>query len=257
MEPSSGGEAVSAGAAPGAEAGAGPEAAGAAGHEVGIIVHTSATPVVHESYGTLQMQLVLTARPSAAVAVTLSSSEPTHASVSPSVLTFTPKNWATPQLALIVGVADLVADGAHEVTIATLPAVSADARYADLDAADFALSVLDDTDAGITVRPLNGLATTESSGTATFNIVLHSMPTASVKIPLSSTDPSEGTVPESVTFEPSQWNEPRLVTITGVDDNVPDGDQPYEIVLGAVVSTDPAYAGLSPAKVQVANVDNE
>jgi hypothetical protein len=258
MEPSTGGEVLSAGGAPpSAEAGAGPEAGGAFDNDVAIVVNTSATPVVHESYGTLQIQLTLTARPMAAVEVELSSSDPAHATVSPTSLTFTPRNWATPQIALIVGETDLVADGTHQVTIATLPAVSSDARYADLDAADFEISVLDDTDAGISVGPQTGLTTSEAGNTAVFNIVLHSMPTASVTIPLSSSDPSEGKVVESVTFEPSEWNEPQPVTITGVDDNLQDGNQPYEIVLGAAVSADPAYAGLVAAKVQIMNADNE
>lgn len=260
-EPSTGGEAVSGGGTTSSnDAGAGPESPGAAGgpeNKAAITVHTSATSTVHESYGTLQIQLVLTDRPSAAVTVELSSSDPSHATVAPSALTFTPKNWASPQVALIVGETDLVADGTHEVTIATSPAISNDARYAGLDAADFEILVLDDSNVGITVRPQSGGVTNESGGTATFNIVLSSMPTASVTIPLTSSDLTEGAVPESVTFEPSEWSEPHAVTVTGLDDNLADGSQLYEIVLGAAISTDAAYAGIVPAKVQLTNLDNE
>lgn len=260
-EPSTGGEAVSVGGTASTnEAGAGPDSAGAAGAPVdlaGITVHTSATSNVHESYGTLQIQLVLTARPSTAVKVELSSSDPSHATVSPSALTFTSQNWASPQVALIVGETDLVADGAHQVTIATLPAISNDARYQGFDAADFEILVLDDTDVGITVGAQSGSVTTESGGTATFNIVLNSMPTGSVTIPLTSSDLTEGTVPQSVTFEPADWSEPQSVTVTGVDDNLLDGNQPYKIVLGAAVSTDASYAGIVPADVRLTNVDND
>lgn len=266
-EPVTGGESVSvggtassndAGAASSNDAGAGPAAAGAPADLVGITVHASATPVIHESYGTLQMQVVLTARPSAPVQVELESSDTFHASVSPAMLTFTPNNWATPQIALVKGVTDLVADGEHLVTIVTLPAVSKDPRYMSFDAADFEVSVLDDTDTGITVRPDVGLITDETGGAAVFYVVLNSMPTASVTIPFSSNDLTEGVVaPASVTFTRDGWNEPHAVTITGVDDQILDGTQPYKIVSGAAVSDDPSYAGLQPESVHVTNVDND
>jgi len=47
------------------------------------------------------------------------------------------------------------------------------------------------------------------------------------------------------------------VTVTGVDDPGIDGDQPYTIVTGVAVSTDPAYSGLDPANVSVVNIDDE
>lgn len=263
-EPVTGGETVSgggtnndAGAAP-QVAGAPGDSAGAPGDSIGIAVHTSAKAVIHESYGTLQMQVVLTARPSAAVQVELESSDTFHASVSPAMLTFTPSNWATPQIALVEGVTDLVADGEHLVTIVTLPAISDDPRYMNFDAADFEVSVLDDTEPGITVRPNAGLITAETGSTAVFHVVLNSMPTASVTIPFSSNDLTEGVVaPASVTFTRDGWNEPHAVTITGVDDQILDGVQPYKIVFGAAVSEDPSYAGLQSESVQVTNADND
>jgi len=258
-EPTTGGEGVSVGGTASTnDGGAGPDgAAGAPADSAGITVHTSATSSVHESYGTLQIQLVLTARPSTTVKVELSSSDPGHATVSPSALTFTSQNWASPQVALIVGEADLVADGAHAVTIETLPAISNDARYQGLDAADFEILVLDDTDVGITVGAQSGLATSETGSTATFYVVLNSMPTGPVTIPLSSSDASEGMVDEAVMFEPSEWSKPHPVTVVGVDDQLLDGNQPYSIVLGAAVSTDLSYAGIVPTNVQLTNVDND
>lgn len=250
IAPGSGGEAVSIG-------GAGPEpgSAGAPADAGGIAVQYGSQSL-HESYGTLQFQVGLSSAPTADVQVDLSSSDPSRVTLFPSSLTFTPQNWAMPQSAVIVGINDVVADGAHEVTIALAPAVSEDARYDGVDAADFSIEVLDDTDVGITVGAQHG-ATTEAGGTATFNIVLNSQPTAAVTIPLSSNDTSEATVPESVTFQPSEWSKPQMVTVTGVDDQLKDGDQIYEIVLGAAVSTDKSYDGITPPSVQLTNVDDD
>src|SRR5439155_26816604 len=97
----------------------------------------------------------------------------------------------------------------------------------------------DDDTPGITVNPTSGLVTTEAGGTATFTIVLTCQPTASVSIPLSSSNTSEGTVsPASVTFTTGNWNVPQTVTVMGVDDVVDDGNIAYTIVTAAATSTD-------------------
>ena len=55
--------------------------------------------------------------------------------------------------------------------------------------------------AGITVTPTSGLVTTEAGGTASFSVVLDTQPTATVTIPVSSNDTTEGTVSvPSLTF---------------------------------------------------------
>ena len=84
----------------------------------------------------------------------------------------------------------------------------------------------------ITVAPL-GLTTTETGGTATFTVVLNSP--AAVTLSVSSSDITEGIVaPLSLTFTDKNWNIPQTVTIIGIDDNIDDTDQDYEIVLKAI-----------------------
>ena len=83
--------------------------------------------------------------------------------------------------------------------------------------------------------------TTEGGGTATFTVVLNTQPTANVTIGLSSSDTTEGTVsPASLTFTTANWNSAQTVTVTGVDDAVDDGNQPYSIVTAPASSSDPA-----------------
>ena len=60
---------------------------------------------------------------------------------------------------------------------------------------------------GVTVTPTSGLETTELGGTATFDVVLTSQPTADVTIDLTSSNTSEGTVSDSsLLFTASNWN---------------------------------------------------
>jgi hypothetical protein len=111
---------------------------------------------------------------------------------------------------------------------------------------------------GVTVTPTTGLVTTEAGGTATFTVVLNSQPTADVTIALASSDISEGTVgPAALTFTTRNWNTPKTVTVTGVDDLLVDGDLAYTILTAAANSADRGYNNLDPANVAVTNTDND
>src|SRR6185503_8898616 len=155
------------------------------------------------------------------------------------------------------GVNDAVDDGNVVYSIVTAPASSTDGTYNGFNAADVPITNIDDETAGFTVSAPTGV-TTEAGGQATFTIVLTSQPTASVVIGLSSNDLTEGTVvPASLTFTTGNWNVAQTVTVTGVNDDVADGNVTYGIVTAAATSTDPGYSGLNPADVQVTNVDDE
>lgn len=251
------------------EAGAGPDviyggspgeviagAGGASNDEAGITLITAGDAIVHEAYGKLQLQLRLTAEPYANVEVGLKSADTSRATVSPLKLLFTPENWETPQDAFVSGVKDLTADGDHLVAIETLPAVSADARYAGINVEDVSVWVLDDTEGGIVVGAVSG-NTSEAGAQAKFYVVLTSKPTAKVVIPLFSSDTTEGTVPVELIFDPNDWSEPKAVTIVGVDDALSDGSQKYQITFGPTVSDDEIYAGRTLSPIELFNLDND
>ena len=48
-----------------------------------------------------------------------------------------------------------------------------------------------------------------------------------------------------------------MVTVTGVDDAVDDGDLSYTILTAAAASSDALYDGLNAADVAVTNMDND
>ncbi|MFN7982690.1 MAG: hypothetical protein U0Q11_12595 [Vicinamibacterales bacterium] len=81
-----------------------------------------------------------------------------------------------------------------------------------------AVANTDNDSAGITVTPTSGLVTSEVGATATFTIVLNTLPSANVTVALTSSNTAEGTVsPSSVTFTTANWNAPQTVTVTGVN----------------------------------------
>src|SRR5690606_11056185 len=148
-------------------------------------------------------------------------------------------------------------DGNVAYTIVTDPISSSDPNYDGIDPDDVEMSNLDDDTPGVTLTPTTGLVTTETGGTATFDVVLNSEPAAEVTIELSSSNSSEGTVaPATLTFTDLDWNVAQTVTVTGVDDVVIDGDIAYTIVT-TLSSTDPDYAAIDPADVEVINQDDD
>jgi hypothetical protein len=114
------------------------------------------------------------------------------------------------------------------------------------------------TRAGITVSPTSGLTVTEGGDTASFTVVLDGQPSASVTIGISSGDAGEGSLSEStLTFTSANWSTPQTVTVTGVDDQLDDGDIAFSIVLAAASSSDDDYNGLDPDDVTASNADND
>lgn len=101
------------------------------------------------------------------------------------------------------------------------------------------------------------LTTTEAGGSATFDVVLDTPPTGDVVVDLNS-DPTEGTIDvETLTFTAEDWDVPQTVTVTGVDDDIVDGDVAYTVVTTTDTSADPTYAAIGAPDVAVTNVDDD
>lgn len=110
--------------------------------------------------------------------------------------------------------------------------------------------------ARIEVSAAQPLITTEAGGSAQFSVVLGSAPTADVRVGLTSSQPLEGQVsPATLIFTPANWNTPQTVTVTGQGDCLPDGDQPYSIVLGRAESLDARYHQLEGQTLSAINRD--
>lgn len=221
--------------------------------EQGVTVSESSLSVGEA--GTNTYTLVLNAAPTANVVITPSSNNTSAATVS-SALTFTTSNWATAQTVTVTGVND---DNTTNESVTVSHSVSSsDADYNGISVNSVAVTMVDDDTAGITLSATSGLTTTEAGGTDTFTIVLNTEPTANVVIGLTSSDTTEGTVsPSSVTFTTGNWNSAQTVTLTGVNDDVDDGNIAYSIVTAAATSSDSDYSGLNASDVSASNTDND
>jgi hypothetical protein len=226
---------------------------------VSFTVRPTSGLMTHENGGQASFTIRLNQPPSQPVTVGLSSSDATEVSIAgASTLTFTPDNWRSPHTVIVQGVNDSDPDGNQNFTIVTAPSVSADARFNGINAADVTGVNTDDDTPGVTVVAAANLEVSENGGQATFTVVLNKAPSADVTIPVSSSNTDKARVSaSSLVFTANNWNAPRTVTITGVNNAIKDGRQPVNIVLAAATSTDTGYAGIDPTDVTVFVIDDD
>ena len=102
--------------------------------------------------------------------------------------------------------------------------------------------------------------TSEDGDTGYFEIILTAQPTDDVTINLSSSNILEGKlIDTSVTFTPSNWNIPQIITVEGVDDSPPtsDGSIDFKIITGNVNSSDSDFDLLDGSSIPDANMTNQ
>lgn len=224
----------------------------------GVSITPTTTLTTSESGTTASFNLVLNSAPTSNVTIQLTVGDLTEGRISKSIVSFTSQNWNIPQTVTVTGVNDSLADGDQTYLVTTSNVFSTDSNYNGLVVDDITITNLDDETtslAGINVTPTNGLQTSENGGSSNFSIVLTAPPSANVTIPISSSNTQEGRVSVSnVVFTAANWDQPQVITVTGVNDARIDGNVNYTIITGAAVSTDLNYRGLNAADVQVTNI---
>ena len=194
--------------------------------------------------------------PTSAVTVVISSSDPSEGIPSPNSLVFSSGNWNSVQTVSVIGQDDQLIDGTVSYSI-VMRMSSADSRFSNVET--IIPAVNNDNDASnIIVSPQSGLVTTESGDNTNsrFTVVLSSQPTGQVSLSVGSSDITEGSaIPSQLLFSTSSWNVPQTVTVTGVSDNVVDGDVIFSVTVGSAQSSDPAYNGSPSVQVSVTNRD--
>ncbi len=118
------------------------------------------------------------------------------------------------------------------------------------------VAILDDDVAGVNVNTPNG-TTTESGGVANFIFTLSSQPTADVVLRIDQYDTTETSGPAILTLTNANWNTGVVLTITGVDDIIVDGDIVDQIRVRMDNSDDPNYDSLNDAAVPDIVVTNQ
>ncbi|HYF00022.1 MAG TPA: hypothetical protein VEJ18_13970, partial [Planctomycetota bacterium] len=145
---------------------------GVATNVPGVVVDLTSLTSTSETGSTTSFTVALATLPSDDVVINLSSSNTSEGTVSPAQLTFTAANGTTAQTVTVTGEDDALLDGNIAYTIVIAAAVSTDANYSGVDAADVNLTNNDDEVIGITVTPTALGDLTEGGAAAQFTVAL-------------------------------------------------------------------------------------
>ncbi len=218
---------------------------------------TSAT--VSEAGSTDQFTITLNAQPSSNVVLNVVSSDPGEATVAPTSVTLNSTNWNTGELVTITGVDDTEVDGNQTSTLTiSVDAANSDDAFDSLSPQTISVITTDNDSPGFTVSKTSATVS-EAGSTDQFTITLNAQPSFDVVLNIVSSDVGEATVaPASVTLNSTNWNTGALVTITGVDDAVVDGDQTSTLTISVdAASSDDAFDSLSPQTISVITTDDD
>ncbi len=190
-------------------------------------------------------------------------------SSSPSSLTFTPGNWDEPQVVTVSAIEDGDLDGDVTSTLSVLVSGSDDPNYASvIEAQDISVTTIDSgtiilppppaSGPGITVTQTDGNTVVEESGaTDLVYVQLNEEPTGDVTVAINSPDGEINASPATVTFTPTNWDQPQFVTISAVEDGVADNDQGTNFTVAVSDSSDPNYSSeLGTIRVPVNVIDS-
>jgi len=149
------------------------------------------------------------------------------------VLTFTPENWDQHQTITVMGVPDGLVDGDRDYDIIFI--VASDDEHYDGYRATRPLVNIDIDKPGFAVEGgITSIIVSEYGTTAELPIVLTAAPACPVTVHIVSSDTTEAVVSAStLTFTPENWNVSQVVTVTGVPDDIDDGDQAFTITITA------------------------
>lgn len=224
-----------------------------AGYEV-----TKVSSAVAEAGSVGAFSAVLESRPASNVVLGITNPDAGEVTVSPESLTFTTDNWSIPQTVTAVGVDDTSIDGPQStvIEIAVVDGQSDD-NFDLLGSRSVRILTIDDESAGFTLWT-TAVAVDESGTSDTFTAVLNSAPSSDVVLAIVSADTGEATVsPSAITFTPTDWSMPQVVTVSGVDDTTADGEQSTAVSINVSASSDETFLGLPAQTVTVATADND
>jgi len=203
------------------------------------VTETDGSTVVAESGTSDSFTVVLDRQPLADVIFSLTSSDSGEAEVDKPQLTFTPDDWDQPQIVTVVGVDDAAVDGSQQsaVTVSVDDARSHGA-FVSLPDQTVTVTTTDDDIAGYAVEETQGATVvTESGDTDSFTVVLTSQPLSNVVLAVNAESSNKVTLDRALlTFTPLNWNQPQVVIVGGIRDELDDGDQEVPVTL-SIVST--------------------
>ena len=228
-----------------------------------IELNSFASNIIEGASDTFKVSLNSDVAPQSNVVVSVTSSNASEASVSPSTLTFTPSNYGTQQTVTVTAANDADVETYETVKITMAISTGDEANYTSERVSDevYTVTVIDtDTDsAGVTVSA-NNFTVVEGDTAKVHHIVLNAQPSANVTVDIGNLFgdgewevgiSSSYAATKTLTFTNANWNTPQDFQIRAVNDSVSEVTNPYTGAFAYTVtaSSDSDYAALIGQRV--------
>jgi len=179
----------------------------------------------------------------------------------PLVLTFTAQNWNIPQHVVMTAVDDDLIEGYHYGFISHT-AGSEDPAYDGIDILGIYVDIIDNDYGTIQITETGEFTEVAEEGPTsdTYSVALTYPPTWEVNVFAECDEQVDlGAGPGKsimLQFTPEDWYMPQTITVTAVDDALPEGPH-SSLIAHHATSEDPAYDGIAIDPVYVDIVDND
>ncbi|WP_010665108.1 Calx-beta domain-containing protein [Marinilabilia salmonicolor] len=226
----------------------------------GLVVSTTNETLTTDETGTSSsFEVSLSSRPASEVVISISGLDTSEGSLDKEQLIFTTDSWSQPQTVTLTGQDDFLVDGDISFTLLlTVENSLSSPDYHDLTS-ELSATNTDDDEAAIVITLTNDeIRTSENGDSDSFTIRLNSQPLSQVVINISGIDASEGTLSTNeLIFSDENWDTEQTVTVTGVDDEIVDGNIQYTLTLTVDSdNSDGSYRDIS-SLIEVLNADND
>jgi len=203
-----------------------------------------------EAGATGSYSVKLNTQPTAPVTINIA----TGSQIQPiTALTFTATNWNVAQTVAVAAVDDNAVEGNHAAAIAHT-ATSTDTNYNSITIPAVSVAITDNDTADFSIAPTN-ITATEGGATGSYKVKLTSQPTEPVTISFNTSN-QLNPIATPITFDSTNWNVDRTVTVTAIDDNVAQGTHSGTIA-HTVTSTDANYNAKVIPNVTASITDND
>jgi hypothetical protein len=222
--------------------------------KAGIVVTPCADSTTSEAGEPCAIVVTLLSQPLHPVTLRASSSLPSEGRLEQDSFTVQPAKWNVPTTFTVLGVDDVENDGPRNYEV-RIVSESTDLSYNALQTLDKTMNValqnLDNDVSSLIVKQggtrMSGsaLPCDETGQAQTFTVELaNKVPFYDVIVGIASSNVQEGVVDkESITFNEFNYAQPQMVTVTGQDDAVLDGDVGFKVTL-SLTSQDTFYDGV-------------
>lgn len=212
---------------------------------------------IAEQGGVSNVAVSLSARPDNDVTVQLSNNYTDEVSLDKTELVFTSANWNQEQVVKVTAVDDLIDRNDTALLSLSINKAISDSAYANTPDVETSISIIDNDQAGFTLDQ-SSVTIAEPSTNALVNVVLNSQPVGQVTIAFASSSVADAIVtPASISFDTSNWNQAKSISIAAIDDFVDRNDVARITASIAQAGTDQPYKVVAPQSVAVTILDDD